>query len=62
MQENNNNSLSRQKSLNSDLINLREDFDQFRITFGSKIFNSLMKHLVIKIVQKPLQIFQKKYI
>ena len=40
MQESNNNSLSRQKSLNSDLINLRDDFDQFRITVNSKIFNS----------------------
>ena len=40
MQESNNNSLSRQRSLNSDLINLRDDFDQFRITVNSKIFNS----------------------
>ena len=40
MQESNNNSLSRQKSLNSDLINLRDEFDQFRITVNSKIFNS----------------------
>lgn len=40
MQDSNNNSLSHQKSLNSDLINLRDDFEQFRITINSRLFNS----------------------
>lgn len=40
MQDNNNNSLSHQKCLNSDLINLRDDFEQFRININSKLFNS----------------------
>ena len=38
MQENNNK--SRQKSVNSDLMNLRDDFDQFRITLNPKNFSS----------------------
>ena len=60
MQENNNNSLSRQKSLNSDLINLREDFDQFRITFGSKIFNSFNETFSNKNSPKTFTNFPKK--
>ena len=60
MQESNNNSLSRQKSLNSDLINLREDFDQFRITLNSKIFNSFNDIFSTKNSPKTFTNFPKK--
>ena len=60
MQENINNSLSRQKSINSDLINLREDFDQFRKTFNSKILNSFNKTFTTKSSPKTFTNFLKK--
>ena len=41
MQENNNNSLSKRKGMNADLINLRDDFDQFRTTINSQLVKSL---------------------
>ena len=40
MQENNNNFLSKKKGLNTDLINLRDDFDQFRTTINSQLVKS----------------------
>ena len=60
MKESNNNSLSRQKSLNSDFMNLKEDFDQFRTTLNSKIFNSLNETFTIKNSPKTFTNFPKK--
>ena len=60
MQESINNSLSRQKSFNSDLLNLREEFDQFRITLKSKIFNSFNETISTKSSPKTFTNFPKK--
>ena len=60
MKENNNNSISRQKSINSDLMNLRDDFDQFRITINPNIFNSFNETLTTKNSPKTFTNFPKK--
>ena len=60
MKESNNNSLSKQKSINSDLLNLREDFDPFRITLNSKIFNSFNETISSKSSPKTFTSFPKK--
>ena len=60
MQENNNDSLSKQKSINSDLINLRDDFDNFRITIDPKLFNSLNENIVNKTSPKTFTNFPRK--
>ena len=56
-----NNSFLKQKSLNSDLINLRDDFDNFRITIDPKIFNSLKDNSIIKNSSKTFTNFPRKF-
>ena len=61
MQESNNKSISRQKSINSDLMNLRDDFDQFRITMKPKILHSFNETFTTKNTPKTFtNYFPKK--
>lgn len=60
MQDNHNNSLSKQKAKNSDLISLREDFAQFTKAFNSKLSNSFNKTFITKYSSNTLINFPKR--